>query len=84
MKLIHNTTQQDDPNGLRAVAELVKRGKDDDFEQRVSQRLPEIRRVRAMVDRVREVCPDVEFSPYVKRILTVADKHESARLAEVA
>jgi hypothetical protein len=84
MKLIHSNTQQDDPNGLRAIAELLNRGKDDDFEQRVSQRLPEIRRVRALIDRVRTVCPEVEFSPYVNRVLTVADKHESARLAEVA
>jgi hypothetical protein len=84
MKLVHSTTQQDDPNGLRAIAELLKHGTDDDFEYRVLDRLPEIRRVYALRDRVRSVAPGVEFSPFVNRVLNIVEKHESARLAEVA
>ena len=84
MHIIHNTRQEDDPNGLRAVAELLDQGKADDFEKKVSDRLPEIKRVKALLARVQELTPGIEFSPYVMRMITAADKHESARLAEVA
>jgi hypothetical protein len=84
MKLIRNTSQQDDPNGLNAIADLIQHGKDEDFDNRVSERLPEIRRVRELLDRVRTVTPGVEFSPYVNRVINAAEKQESARLAEVA
>ncbi|MBK9973161.1 MAG: hypothetical protein IPP14_00025 [Planctomycetes bacterium] len=82
--LRNNTRQQDDPHGLAAVGELLRFGTSDDFEDRIRQHLPEIRRVRALLDRVRELTPGVEFSPYVTRVLNLAEKAESARLAEVA
>lgn len=84
MQLIQNTRQEDDPHGLRAVSELLEQGKSDDFEQKVSARLPELGRVRELLARVQQLSPGIEFSPYVMRIINVADKHESARLAEVA
>lgn len=84
MHVVKNTRQEDDPNGLRAIAELIEHGKDDDFERQVSERLPEVKRVKQLYERVRAISPDVELSPYVMRIIRVADKHESARLAEVA
>jgi hypothetical protein len=84
MHIIPNTRQEDDPHGLRAVSELLEHGKDDDFEQKVSSRLPELARVKELLSRVQSLSPGIEFSPYVMRIINVADKHESARLAEVA
>jgi hypothetical protein len=84
MHIIANTRQEDDPHGLRAVSELLEQGKDDDFEQKVSSRLPELARVKELLSRVQSLSPGIEFSPYVMRIINVADKHESARLAEVA
>jgi hypothetical protein len=84
MHIIPNTRQEDDPHGLRAVSELLEQGKDDDFEQKVSSRLPELARVKELLSRVQSLSPGIEFSPYVMRINNVADKHESARLAEVA
>jgi len=84
MHIVPNTRQEDDPHGLKAVAELLDHGKDDDFEQKVSNRLPEIQRVKKLLTRVQELSPGIEFSPYVMRMINVADKHESARLAEVA
>ncbi len=75
---------KDDPNGLAAIAELVEKGKDDDFDTQVSDRLPEIKRARDMMKRVKSVVPGVEFSPFVNRILKTAEKAESARLASVA
>jgi len=84
MHIIHNTRQEDDPNGLRAIAELLDQGKADDFEKRVSDRLPEIKRVKQLLERVQQLTPGIEFSPYVMRMISAADKHESARLAEVA
>jgi len=84
MHVIPNTRQEDDPHGLRAVSELLDQGKDDDFDVKVSSRLPELRRVKQLLARVQELSPGIEFSPYVMRMLNVADKHESARLAEVA
>jgi hypothetical protein len=84
MHIIPNTRQEDDPHGLRAVSELLEQGKDDDFEQKVSSRLPELARVKELLSRVQSLSPGIEFSPYVMRIINVADKHESARLAEVA
>jgi hypothetical protein len=82
--IIHNTRQEEDPHGLRAIAELLERGKDDDFDKQVSDRLPEIRRCRELLQRVRELSPGIEFSPYVMRVINTAEKHESSRLAEVA
>ncbi len=38
----------------------------------------------SLLNRVRELTPGVEFSPYVTRVLNLAEKAESARLAEVA
>lgn len=84
MHVVQNTRQEDDPHGLKAISELLDQGKEDDFERRVSERLPEIKRVKKLLDRVRQLSPGIEFSPYVMRMLNVADKHESARLAEVA
>lgn len=85
MELLRNTRQEDDPHGLKAVSELLQAGTADDFEDRVRRYLPEIRRVKALLARVREITPGgVEFSPYVTRILSLAEKAESARLAEVA
>lgn len=84
MHVVSNTSQEDDPHGLKAVAELLDQGKEDDFERRVSDRLPEIQRVRKLLTRVQELSPGIEFSPYVMRMINVAEKQESARLAEVA
>jgi hypothetical protein len=84
MELLRNTRQEDDPHGLKAIADLLQFGTSDDFEDRVRRHLPEIRRVRALLERVRQLTPGVEFSPYVTRVLNVAEKAESARLAEVA
>lgn len=84
MHVVPSTTQEDDPHGLKAVAELLDHGTDDDFDRRVSDRLPEIKRVRKLLTRVRELTPGVEFSPYVMRMIKAAEEHESARLAEVA
>lgn len=84
MYIIPNTRQEDDPHGLRALAEIIENGKEDDFDRRVSERLPEVSRARNLLRRVQKLSPGIEFSPYVMRILTTADKHESARLAEVA
>lgn len=78
------TRQQDDPHGLAAMEELLQNGKEDDFETRVSDRLPAIRRCKDLLARVQELSPGIEFSPYVMRVIRTADKHESARLAEVA
>ncbi|MBK8206206.1 MAG: hypothetical protein IPK87_05330 [Planctomycetes bacterium] len=78
-----NTRQEDDPHGLAAVAELLQKGTEDDFEQQVSDRLPEIRRCKDLLKRVQELSPGVEFSPYVMRVIKTADKHESSRLAGV-
>jgi hypothetical protein len=79
-----NTRQEDDPHGLQAVATLLKKGLEDDFEQRVAENLPELQRAKDLLARVRTFAPGIEFSPYVMRILTTADKQASARLAEVA
>jgi hypothetical protein len=84
MHVLRNTRQEDDPHGLAAIAELLPHGTDDDFERKVSERLPEIRRTRALLERVKEFAPDIEFSPHVMRIQRIAEKHESARLLEVA
>ena len=84
MHIISNTRQEDDPHGLRAVAELLDQGKSDDFDKKVSDRLPEIQRVKKLLSRVQELSPGIEFSPYVMRMINTAEKHESARLAEVA
>ncbi|MBX3458783.1 MAG: hypothetical protein KF696_02320 [Planctomycetes bacterium] len=78
------TRQQDDPHGLAAMEELLKQGTEDDFEAKVSNRLPAIRRCKDLLARVQELSPGIEFSPYVMRVIRTADKHESARLAEVA
>jgi hypothetical protein len=82
--LRNNTRQEDDPHGLKAVGDLLQCGTADDFEDKVRRHLPEISRVRALLNRVRELTPGVEFSPYVTRVLNLAEKAESARLAEVA
>lgn len=84
MELLRNTRQEDDPHGLNAMAELIKFGTSDEFEARVRKTLPEIGRTRALLDRVRQLAPGIEFSPYVTRVLKTAEKIESARLAEVA
>ncbi|MCC6463895.1 MAG: hypothetical protein IT463_00990 [Planctomycetes bacterium] len=81
---ILRTRQEDDPHGLAALNDLLATGTDDNFEERVRDLLPEITRVRALFNRVRRFTPDIEFSPYVMRVLKIADKWESARLAEVA
>lgn len=82
--LRNNTRQEDDPHGLKVVSDLLQFGTSDDFEDRIRRHLPEINRVRALLARVRELTPGVEFSPYVTRVLHLAEKVESARLAEVA
>lgn len=79
-----NTRQEDDPHGLTAIAELLPHGTDDDFERKVSERAPEVLRSTALLARVRELAPGIEFSPHVMRIQRIAEKHESARLLEVA
>lgn len=82
--LRNNTRQEDDPHGLKVVSDRLQFGTADDFEDRIRRHLPEINRVRALLARVRELTPGVEFSPYVTRVLHLAEKVESARLAEVA
>ncbi len=84
MHVIHNTRQEDDPHGLRAVTELLEHGTDDEFEKHVSNRLPEVRRCKELLARVQELAPGIEFSPYVMRVIHTAEKQESARLLEVA
>lgn len=78
------TSQELDPNGLQAVADLIDNGTDDNFETQVSDRLPEIGRVRNLLSRVRHLAPGIEFSPYVMRMINIAEKTESARLEKVA
>ncbi len=78
------TTQELDPNGLQAIADLIDHGTDDNFETQVSDRLPEISRVRNLLNRVQHVTPGIEFSPYVMRMINIAEKTESARLEKVA
>lgn len=81
---ISRTRQEDDPHGLAALGELLGCGTEDDFEERVRCALPEVARVRTLFNRVRLYTPGLEFSPYVMRVLKIAEKWESARLAEVA
>ncbi len=78
------TTQELDPNGLQAIADLIDHGTDDNFETQVSDRLPEIGRVRNLLTRVQHLTPGIEFSPYVMRMINIAEKTESARLEKVA
>lgn len=78
------TTQELDPNGLQAIADLIDHGTDDNFETQVSDRLPEINRVKNLLTRVRTLTPGIEFSPYVMRMINIAEKTESARLEKVA
>jgi hypothetical protein len=84
MELLRNTRQEDDPHGLRVIGELIQFGTSDDFESRVRQSLPEISRAKALLERVRQFAPDVDFSPHLVRVMRTAEKIESSRLAEVA
>lgn len=84
MELLRNTRQEDDPHGLRAVGDLLQFAVDDNYEARIRANLPAISRARGLLERTRRLVPGVEFSPHVTRVLTIAEKVESVRLAEVA
>jgi hypothetical protein len=78
------TSQEEDPNGLQAVADLIDNGTDDNFETQVSDRLPQIGRVKNLLERVQHLTPGIEFSPYVMRMINIADKVESSRMEKVS
>ena len=84
MELLRSTRQEDDPHGLRVVSDLIQFGMADDFESRVRQNLPALLRTRELLDRVRQFAPGVDFSPHLNRVMRIAEKFESAALAEVA
>ncbi len=84
MQDARNTRQEDDPHGLCAITELIAHGTDDDFDNKVSGRLPEVKRCKELLERVRELQPGIEFSPHVMRVIRTAERQESARLLEVA